>query len=56
MPAMKPSRRLSRGATRRSRSPDVSKFDRWLNMLVSLFVVVALVVGGLALILTLIFG
>ncbi|MEQ6888407.1 hypothetical protein ABE957_06955 [Halomonas sp. CS7] len=49
-----PSRR--RGATphRRSRRIDWAVFDRWLDRLVILAVLTALVVGGLALILSLI--
>ena len=69
-PAMKPSRQLGRhqlgrhqlgrhplrqGATRRSVAPVEAPVDRWLNLLVSVSVVTALIVGGVALIVTLLF-
>lgn len=55
-PATKTARHRPHGATRRSRPAAGSKLDRWLNALVSLCVTIALIVGGLALLVTLIFG
>lgn len=56
MPAHKPrhgaSRRPQHGATRRTGQPGGS-FDRWLDRLVIVAVSVALVVGGVALVVTL---
>ncbi|CAO1666776.1 hypothetical protein [Salinicola sp. NYA28a] len=59
-PAIKPSRPLRQyqtrqGATRRSMAPAEAPIDRWLNLLVSVSVVTALIVGGVALIVTLLF-
>ncbi len=46
---------LRQGATRRSMVPAEAPIDRWLNLLVSISVVTALIVGGVALIVTLLF-
>ncbi|NRB56973.1 MAG: hypothetical protein HRU39_13485 [Salinicola sp.] len=54
-PALKSSRQSRHGATRRGMPPAESRIDRWLNALVSLAVVTALVVGGAALLVTLLF-
>ncbi|WP_198651289.1 hypothetical protein [Salinicola sp. CPA57] len=54
-PALKPSRQLHHGATRRATVPPDSRVDRWLNLLVSVFVTTALVVGSVALLVTLLF-
>ncbi|MDF3920171.1 hypothetical protein R5R73_14270 [Salinicola sp. LHM] len=64
-PAMKPTSQLGRhqpgrhqlrqGATRRSLVPAEAPVDRWLNLLVSVSVVTALLVGGVALVVTLLF-
>lgn len=54
--AMKPPPRLGRGATRRQVPAEISRLDVWLNRLVTLSVTTALVAGGLALLITLLFG
>lgn len=43
------------GATRRSAPHAESGLDRWLDLLVSVSVITAMVVGGIALIVTLLF-
>ncbi|MEQ5803116.1 hypothetical protein [Halomonas sp. H10-9-1] len=46
--------RRRRGATpRRESAPDGVRFDRWLDRLVDIAVIIALLVGGTALVLTL---
>ncbi len=52
MPNRSP-RRAPQGATRRAAPLALSRFDRWLNRLVSVSVSLALVVGAVALLLTL---
>jgi len=53
--AMKSSRQLRHGATRRKMRPVDLRVDRWLNLMVSLSVITALIIGGLALVVTLLF-
>jgi|GEM_PF-2067074 len=55
-PAMKSSRQLSHGATRRTATSIDARIDRWLNLLVSLSVIMALIVGSVALAVTLLFA
>ncbi|GHB21900.1 hypothetical protein [Salinicola rhizosphaerae] len=52
---MKSHRRPAQGATRRAVTPAETGLDRWLNRLVTIFVTTAMVVGGLALLVTLLF-
>ncbi|WP_198655722.1 hypothetical protein [Salinicola sp. CR57] len=54
-PALKSSRQPRHGATRRGVPSADSRIDRWLDALVSLFVVTALIVGGAALLVILLF-
>ncbi|MGM8849693.1 hypothetical protein ACUN9V_08070 [Salinicola sp. V024] len=54
-PATKSSRQLSHGATRRAPTPPDARIDRWLNLVVSLSVITALIVGSVALMVTLLF-
>ncbi|WP_157956894.1 hypothetical protein [Salinicola aestuarinus] len=55
-PAVRPAKRRQ-GATRRQGpiAPASSRFDRWLDRLVSIAVVTATVVGGMAVLVTLFF-
>ncbi len=53
--ATKPARPSPRGATRRDHGVNDAPFDRWLNRLVSVFVTTAVIVGGLALLVMLLF-
>lgn len=46
---------IRHGATRRSRPPAEPGLDRWLDLLVSVSVVTAMIVGSVALIVTLLF-
>ncbi|WP_157956735.1 hypothetical protein [Salinicola halimionae] len=55
-PATRPSRQTRHGASRRVIAPVDSRIDRCLNLLVSLSVITALIVGSVALVVTLLFN